>query len=170
MAGGPAPIIVSALFGDEDFAFLDGLRRRHFPPERNQLAAHLTMFHHLPPSVEGELTGRLAQEVRGPAPSAELSSLMNLGRGVAFRVRSPGLETIRARLADAFHGLLTPQDSSGWQPHVTIQNKVEPPIAKALLNELTATFTPRRLKLAGLAAHFYCGGRWELIARYAFRA
>ncbi|MBY0519244.1 MAG: M13 family metallopeptidase, partial [Sphingomonas sp.] len=29
-----APIIVSALFGATDFAYFDGLRRTHFPPER----------------------------------------------------------------------------------------------------------------------------------------
>ena len=52
MAG---PLIVTAELGPEDFAWLNGLRRQHFPPERNQLAAHLTMFHAIPPSAESEL-------------------------------------------------------------------------------------------------------------------
>ena len=55
-----APIIVSALFGAADFAWLDDLRKAHFPAEKNQLAAHLTLFHHLPPSIEPELKRRLA--------------------------------------------------------------------------------------------------------------
>ena len=59
-----APIIVSALFGDADLAWLDALRRAHFPPARNQLPAHLTLFHHLPPSIEGELGARLGTETR----------------------------------------------------------------------------------------------------------
>jgi len=42
MAG---PLIVTAELAPEDFAWLDALRRHHFPPERNQLRAHLTMFH-----------------------------------------------------------------------------------------------------------------------------
>ena len=46
-----APIIVTALFGRQDTAFFDAMRREHFPPERNQLAAHLTMFHALPQSA-----------------------------------------------------------------------------------------------------------------------
>lgn len=170
MTGGvPAPIIVAAVLGAEDHAWLDGLRQKHFPPERNQLAAHLTMFHHLPPSVEGELRDRLAQFARQPAPAAELSGLINLGRGVAFRVSSPGLDAVRYDLAEAFGGLLTPQDAVRWRAHVTIQNKAAPAAAKALLRELGADFTPRPLQLAGLAAYFYRGGPWEPIARYPFR-
>ncbi len=164
-----APIIVTALFGDEDHAYLDGLRREHFPPERNQLAAHLTLFHHLPPSVEGELRDRLAQAVRQPSPPAALSGLLNLGRGVAFRVKSPALDTIRADLALAFQGVLTPQDSAGWRAHVTIQNKAEPLAARLLLQRLSAGFVPKPVKIAALAAWYYQGGPWEQIARYPFR-
>lgn len=166
---GAAPIIVTAVLGDVDHAWLDGLRRKHFPPERNQLAAHLTMFHHLPPSVEGELRDRLARAARQTAPAAELSGLINLGRGVAFRVSSTGLDAIRDDLAEAFSGLLTPQHSAVWRAHVTIQNKAEPVAVKHLLQELGASFKPRPLRIAGLAAHFYHGGPWELIARYPFR-
>ena len=50
-----APIIVTALFGRQDTAFFDAMRREHFPPERNQLDSHLTLFHHLPPSGLDEL-------------------------------------------------------------------------------------------------------------------
>ena len=41
--GGPAPIIVTALFGRQDQGWFDAERQRHFPSERNQLAAHLTI-------------------------------------------------------------------------------------------------------------------------------
>jgi len=164
-----APIILAAWIGDENQAWLDALRQRHFPPERNQLSAHLTMFHHLPPSVEDELKARLREETRMPAPPAEISELMSLGRGVAFRVRSPGLEAIRASLRDAFEGLLTPQDAGGWRPHVTIQNKVAPDLARQTLQDLRADFRPRPLKLRGLAAYWYRGGPWETLAHAAFR-
>ena len=165
----PAPIIVSALFGPEDAAFLTGLRREVRPPERNHLDAHLTLFHHLPPSVEGELKHRLAQKTRGvAAPRADLAGLMNLGRGVAFRVESPELEGIRESLRDAFAALLTPQDAGGWRPHVTIQNKVEPAVARALKSELEAGFRPRPLRIAGLGCFHYRGGPWEPISRHMF--
>ncbi|QLC24083.1 2'-5' RNA ligase family protein [Parasphingopyxis algicola] len=169
MTGEAAPIIVSALFGAEDFAWLNGLRRRHFPPERNVIDAHLTLFHHLPPSVSQELKDRLNAETRGSSPPrARLSGLMSLGRGVAFRVESPELEAIRDRLADAFTGLLTPQDQQSWRPHVTIQNKVEPAEAKGLLEQLSRDFAPRPLQIAGLASWYYRGGPWEPLSTHKF--
>ena len=164
----PAPIIVSALFAPADHAWFDGLRRAHFPPERNVLAAHLTLFHHLPPAIAPELRRRLAELVRTTPPRALAAGLLNLGRGVAIRIESPELEAIRAELADAFAGMLTPQDRAGWRPHVTIQNKVAPAEAKALLAALRAGFTPRPVAIAGLAAWWYRGGPWEPLSRHMF--
>jgi 2'-5' RNA ligase len=164
-----APIIVSAVFGAADFRWVDGLRRAHFPPERNHLSAHLTLFHHLPPSALPELLTALSRACAGPPPPATITGLMNLGRGVAFRVSSPGLEAIRADLAEAFHGLLTPQDEAGWRPHVTIQNKVEPHVARALLAQLSEGFRQRPLVIRGLTAWYYRGGPWEEIRTLSFR-
>ena len=94
----PAPIIVSALFGAEDQAWFEALRRAHFPPERNQLAAHLTLFHHLPPSCADELRRRLTAETRGVrAPEARLAAPFSLVRGVASRIarRVPAADPAR---------------------------------------------------------------------------
>jgi hypothetical protein len=166
---GPAPIIVTALFGHEDQAWFDRQRRAYFPPERNVLAAHCTMFHHLAPELGAELKQRLNAATRGlPAPHARVGGLMNLGRGVAYRIESPDLEAIRADLADAFASMLVPQDRSGWRPHVTVQNKVEPAEAKALLATLSAGFLPRPVKIAGLATWWYRGGPWEAFSRHMF--
>lgn len=169
MPSAGAPIIVSAVFGRQDQGWFDAQRAAHFPPERNQLSAHLTLFHHLPPSAEAELKHRLAQETRGVrAPRARIGGLMSLGRGVAYRIESPDLVAIRHRLADAFAGLLTPQDAGGWRPHVTIQNKVQPNVAKLLLTGLSRDFVPREVEVAGLAAWWYRGGPWESISRHMF--
>ncbi|WCT71831.1 2'-5' RNA ligase family protein [Sphingomonas naphthae] len=166
----PAPVIVTATLGDADFARLDALRRAHFPPERNHLSAHLTLFHHLPPSLLPELDGRLREAVRAAPPAATLAAVMSLGRGVAYRIDSPALAAVRADLADAFAGLLTPQDQAGWRPHVTIQNKVAPEAARALQVALSADFRPAPLAIVGLASHYYRGGPWEPIKAYRFRA
>ena len=164
-----APIIVTAVLGAADFAWLDALRRAHFPPERNLLSAHLTMFHHLPPSVAAELLARLRAETRGlRAPIATLDRILSLGGGTAFGVRSEALAAIRARLAEAFAGCLVPQDRAGWRAHVTIQNKVAPAEAKRLQAVLEQGFAPRPLMIAGLAAYHYRGGPWEAIASYRF--
>lgn len=163
-----APIIVSALFGAEDHRWLDGERKAHFPPERNVIPAHLTLFHHLPPSVEEEICTRLRQLCLAAPPAATISAPFSLGRGVAYRVTSPDLEAMRADLAAAFGSLLTPQDRAGWRPHVTIQNKVAPEQARALFEELQRGFVARPLAIAGLAAWWYRGGPWEAIGAWRF--
>jgi hypothetical protein len=162
-------LIVTAELGGEDQAWLDRLRRTHFPPERNLLAAHLTMFHALPPSLESEVRHRLAGAAKVPPPRAEIAGLMDLGGGVAFRIVSDDLDAIRSELAEAFRGSLTAQDAHGWRPHVTIQNKVAVKVARALLAELQPGFVPRRLAIKGLGLHRYLDGPWETIATFAFR-
>ncbi|WP_294131055.1 2'-5' RNA ligase family protein [Sphingobium sp.] len=164
-----APIIVSALMGAADFAWADGLRRAHFPPERNVLSAHITLFHHLPPSALGEVGDRIKALCRGRAPVARLSDVMLLGQGVAYRIDSPELAAMRDELADAFTGLLTPQDQARPRLHVTVQNKVKPAEAKALAEALRADFQPRPFVIAGLAAWHYRGGPWELAMKASFR-
>ncbi len=166
--GRAVPLIVTALMGDADFAYFDGLRRRHYPSDRNVLRAHLTLFHHLPMSIEHELSVHIRQITKDAAPQASLSGLMSLGRGVAFRVRSDELDAIRAEIADRFAPLLIPQDKAGWRPHVTVQNKVEPPVARALMAELELGFQPRPIQIAGLAIWHYMGGPWQLSGAWRF--
>lgn len=162
-------LIVTAELAGEDLARLDALRRRHYPPERNQVPAHLTLFHALPPSAEQEVRARLAEMAVGPAPAASIVGVMNLGGGVALRVVSDGLAAIRDELGEALHGLLGAQDSGGWRPHVTIQNKVEPNVARTLREALERDFQPRPLRIAGLGLHRYLGGPWETVRVYPFR-
>lgn len=162
-------LIITAELAQDDFSWIEGLRRAHYPRERNQVRAHLTMFHALPPSAEGEVRARLAQIVRRPAPIAMIAGLMDLGGGVAFRVVSPDLDRIRAELADDLRGLLGAQDNRGWRPHITIQNKVAPKTARALKDSLERGFSPRPLGLRGLGLHRYLGGPWEPLANYPFR-
>jgi hypothetical protein len=163
-------LIVTAELGQSDFSWIEGLRRAHYPPERNQVPAHLTICHALPPSAETELRTRLAHIVRQTAPTAIIAGLMDLGGGVAFRIVSPELDRIRNELAEGLHGLFGAQDSGGWRPHVTIQNKVPPKIARALKDSLERTFSPRPLTIAGLGLHRYLDGPWERLAAYPFRA
>ena len=162
-------LIVTAELAAEDFAWLEGLRRRHYPPERNRVPAHLTMFYSLAPSAEDEARRRLAGQSARPAPPARIAGLMDLGGGVAFRVVSDELDAIRDELADDLHGLLGAQDSGGWRPHVTIQNKVAPKLARELLGSLERDFRPRPLRIAGLGLHRYLGGPWETLGVWKFR-
>lgn len=167
--GSAAPIILAAALGAEEFAWLDGLRRQHFPAERNQLSAHLTLFHALPPSIADELDRRLVALTRGAPPAARASGLVSLGRGVAVRIASPDLDRIRRELAEAFADCLTPQDANGFRAHVTIQNKVSAEQARALLAALEPGFRPQPIRITGLASYWYRDGPWELRALHRFR-
>ncbi len=162
-------LIITAELGQVDFSWIEGLRRANYPPERNHVPAHLTMFHALPPSSETELRARLGRIVCRPPPSTTIAGLMDLGGGVAFRIVSPGLDEIRDELGEHLHGLLGAQDSGGWRPHITIQNKVPAKHARALIERLEAQFHPRSLAISGLGVHRYLDGPWERIATYAFR-
>jgi hypothetical protein len=162
-------LILTAEIAARDFAWLDQLRRAHYPPERNRVPAHLTLFHALPPSMETQVRTSLARQAVEPPPRASIEGLMDLGGGVAFRVVSDDLERIRSELAAEFHGLLTAQDSAGWRPHITIQNKVAPKEARALIAALGASFVRRPLGIHGLGLHRYLGGPWERVASDPFR-
>ena len=163
-------LIVTAEIAQRDFSWLEGLRRAHYPPERNRVPVHLTLLLALPPSAEIELRSRLGRVVRQPAPEATIAGLMDLGGGVAFRVVSPGLDRIREELCAELHGLLGAQDSGGWRPHITIQNKVAPKIARALKQALERNFKLRPLAIGGLGLWRYLDGPWERVADYPFRA
>jgi hypothetical protein len=98
-----------------------------------------------------------------------ITGIVDLGGGTALRVESEELARIREALADAFHGLLVPQDRAPWWPHVTIQNKVADKEAAAVQRRLRATFEPRPLAIRGLAAWRYLGGPWEPVREWPFR-
>lgn len=167
---GAAPIIVTATMGAADQRHFDRLRVAHFPPERNHLSAHITLFHQLPPSCRDELDGLIRQIAADtPPPAALVSKPYSLGRGVAFRIESPELIEIRFRIADRLGGLLTAQDQGTPLLHITIQNKVAPKEAKALLAELAQHFQPQPLAIVGLASHYYRGGPWERAFARNFR-
>jgi hypothetical protein len=163
------PLIVTALFGPGDDGWLQQLRRDHYPATLNRVPAHLTLFRHLPPSLESELSARLAAATAASPPPASVAGLIDLGQGTALRVDSPALEAIRDDLAEAFHGLLMPQDQAAWRPHVTIQNKVGPREARALQQLLRARIEARPLAIRALASWRYRDGPWQRLKTHPFR-
>ncbi len=153
-----------------DAAWATALRTRHYPADRNVLKAHITLFHHLPgtqwPLVRDCVKRACATY---PPPVARIDCVLNLGEGVALHIESPQMMAIREELADAFFGLMTPQDQAKLRLHITIQNKVKPGEARALLTQMNATFTPRPIAIIGIDAHHYRGGPWERIQGWRFR-
>lgn len=165
-----APLIVTATLPPDLQAWATRLREAHYPPERNHLAAHVTLFHALPWRLEEEARALLsALAASTPPVPARLSGVMDLGSGTALRIDSPDLLLLRAEIAHHFHGMLGAQDSHEPRLHVTIQNKVTRKEAWALQDELGALIQPRAFAFAGLALHRYLGGPWDTVARWTFR-
>ncbi|NUT01750.1 MAG: 2'-5' RNA ligase family protein [Sphingomonas sp.] len=162
-------LIVTAELAAADLAWLDDLRRHHYPAHRNQLRAHLTMFHAIAPSAEAELRQLLRTFADFTPPRTSIAGVMDLGGGVAFRIASDELRAIRGEIAQRLRGLLTAQDAAGWAPHVTIQNKVPPRDSKALIRALGGNFDNRPIKITGIGLHRYLGGPWETLRTFPFR-
>lgn len=165
------PLILTAKMEPRAQHHFQRLRDHHFPPERNLVPAHVTLFHHLPGTELGAIVDRLKAVARGtPAPAIEVAGLRSLGGGVAYDLRSPALEELRDELAHAWSTLLIPQDRAGFRPHVTVQNKVPAREAKALLAELSQTFRPWRFIADGLQLWRYLDGPWEAVSETRFKA
>lgn len=163
------PLILTLALDAASFAHFDGLRRRHFPPALNVVPAHLTLFHQLPGSQVAEIVHELKSVCAGAPPFAlRVTGLRSMGRGVAFQLASSEAAALRARLAERFAGWLNRQDQQPWKPHVTVQNKVEPEQARALLESLNAGFAPFDVHAEGLLLWWYRGGPWEAAASLPF--
>lgn len=102
------------------------------------------------------------------APTLEATGLRSLGRGVAIAFASPSLVQLRQGLATEWRDWLTPQDSAKISPHVTIQNKVAPDLARRTLHDLQAEFRPFAATAEGLNLWRYLGGPWEPLRRFRF--
>ena len=167
--GTPEPLILTLKLDEKSQTYFDRLREAYFPPERNYLRAHLTMFHKLPGDHEGEISSDLQEACRAcEAFTLTVTGLRFLGRGVAYELAAPDLKGLRRDLAETWGPWLGAQDQQGFKPHVTVQNKVEPKQARALHEELSAAFAPFEARGEGLSLWRYVGGPWEPIDEHPF--
>ncbi|NBC89032.1 MAG: 2'-5' RNA ligase family protein [Alphaproteobacteria bacterium] len=166
----PRPFIVTAVLPPDIQGWAEGLRREHFPAERNHLHAHVTLFHAFAPSLLDELKDFLPDIAREFAPpQGRVAGLMDLGKGTAIALESEPLLRLRALIADHFHGSLTDQDLHDPRLHITIQNKVSKEEARALQAALAPEIEPRVFAFPALDLHRYEGGPWSHVKRMAFR-
>jgi len=162
-------MILTLAMDEASAAIFEGRRRRFFPAARNLIPAHLTLFHRLPGAELARVAGDLAAASRAqPAFALAVTGLRSLGHGVAYRLSSPDLSRLRARLAARWSVFLSPQDRQPHRPHVTVQNKVDPDEARATLAELQADFAPFAVTGTGLDLWRYRGGPWEPVERFCF--
>ena len=163
------PLILTLKMDDRSQERFDLLRERHFPPERNYLSAHLTLFHKLPGEHQAVISAELHEICQDREPiTLDVVGIRFLGRGVAYELSSPGLSALRRDLAKRWAPWLGAQDRQGLKPHVTVQNKVSPERARALHEQLQATFSTFEVEGLGLSLWRYLDGPWEPAGTYLF--
>ena len=159
--------VLTLRLDDAGQARFEALRQQHFPPERNVIAAHPTLFHTLPREswVSERLRAVAAAHKRFPVT---ITGVRSLGNGVAYRLSAAELRALHAALTDHFSEVLTPQDRQRFDAHVVVQNKVTPAAARELLRELEREFVPFTVEAVGLELWHYLGGPWKLAERFDF--
>jgi hypothetical protein len=160
------PLILTLQFEATSQLFYEDLRRRYFPPERNLIPAHLSLFHQLPDDDD------TLQALRQAAHANSVFLLTKprprlIGRGVAVFFHSQELEVLHAALSVAFSTQIIPQDRQRFHPHVVVQNKVDPAIARELLPQLQTISLMEPIAI-GLTLWRYLGGPWERLHDFAF--
>ena len=162
------PLIVTLLLEDAAQERFDRLRAEHFPAERNYLAAHVTLFHALPGEHLDAVRADLVEAAERPSFDVAVTGVRFLGRGVAYTLESAEVAAVRSGVASVWQPWLTPQDRQKHAPHVTVQNKVQPAVARALHERLLAEFVPWTVRARGLGLWRYLGGPWEPVAEFSF--
>lgn len=163
-----SPLILTLELDPDSFEIFNSLRKEHFPPERNFLDAHITLFHKLPGEQEEAIKKTLQEISSRSTLTLSFSSLRFLGKGVAVNVDSAELLELRKQLATTWKDWLETQDKQPFKPHLTVQNKVTPEEARGLLEHLQQTWVPLTGQGTGLLLWRYLVGPWELLEKFPF--
>ena len=107
--------------------------------------------------------------LRKPFP-VDVTEVMSLGRGAAYRLSAPELNDVHAQLRKRWYADLTAQDRQGFRPHVTVQNKADVDTARRTVLRLQAAFRPFQVDATGLRLWRYDGGPWTPLASFSFLA
>jgi hypothetical protein len=162
------PLIVTLALNAEAEAFFNDLRQLHFPSERNFLAAHLTLFHQLPAHAFQLIQHLEIVSTQQETIHLNVSSVVYTGRGVAYKLESPVLQHLHKQLQQQWQPWLIPQDKQKLWPHVTVQNKVPPHVARTLHQLLENVFVPFDVHGTGFRLWHYLDGPWELVHTFPF--
>ena len=162
-----APLLLTLQLAEPAQSLFQALRLRHFPARRNQVPAHVSLFHALPGAERESITHLVRMLCEQKRPRIRIEPPRSLGRGVAFPLVSPDLLALRGRLAATWSDWLTPQDRARYAPHVTVQNKVTPEQARATLEQLSRGFAPWCTEGMALLLWRYLGGPWERLEAIA---
>ncbi|MEJ7766228.1 MAG: 2'-5' RNA ligase family protein [Chitinophagaceae bacterium] len=161
------PMILTLALEREDLRFFDIQRKKYFPPARNFIDAHLTLFHALPFDEEVLLAITALSNQQVPFV-IHVKEPVSLGRGVAFNLESIELMHLHEKLRSQWLEFLSQQDKQKYWPHITVQNKVTLPESQQVLKELQDSFLPFIVTATGLQLWEYMHGPWRFIKEFSF--
>ncbi|GAB4378561.1 MAG: 2'-5' RNA ligase family protein [Elainellaceae cyanobacterium] len=165
------PLILTLKLDQQTFEQVNKLRQQYYPPGRNIVPAHITLFHALPGDQKGAIEQRLQMVCsQMPKISLHLSTLRFLGRGTAIEVSAPELVKLQQTLAETWHDWLKAQDRQAYRPHITIQNKVAAAEARQGYEHLMNRWQPWNGYGEGLLLWYYRQGPWEFVQEFSFIA
>lgn len=163
------PLIITVKMDSNSHERLTGWRERFFPPARNYLTAHITLYHHLPAEhlhwIEKELTEFCRVQDAFPL---SFHRVEHNGGFVSVLVDAPPLLHMKSHFDSVFGKFLKPQDQQKIRPHVTLVNKVSREEGKAASELIHLEFFPWQGRAEGLEIHFYHHGPWNLHSQIYF--
>jgi 2'-5' RNA ligase len=162
------PLVITLVLDDDSTRRFDRERAALFPAGRTAVGAHLTLFHAVPGAQRERVLADVAREAEQAPFSLEVSEVVALGRGAAYRLRAPELDALHRRLQQAWAEHLTRQDQQGLRAHVTVQNKATPEVARATVERLRRDFAPTTATAEAIAVWRYVGGPWEPVGTWRF--
>ena len=162
-------MILTFGFDPDSFARLAPLRERHFPPARNFIPVHVTLFQQLPTHEQPRILGDLATEAKTASLPFAATGILDFAGGAAIDLECPEGVVLQQRLRRSWRDILSDSDDRKRKLHVTIQNKTDRDSAKRTQAALRAGFTPWRGFLDRLILWHYRGGPWERIATIALK-
>jgi len=164
------PFVLTLEMDGESFVRFNELRQAHYPPARNLVPAHVTLFYRLPGGNGREIGALLAQTTSGQKRFAvSVGDVKELERGVAIFLHSPQLSALRGELAAEWWPWLTDQDRLPFRPHVTITNNLGAGEARRMRESIAATFHAPAMRAVGLHLWRYRNGPWESERLFPFR-
>lgn len=160
-----SPLVITLDLDEATMARFQDERAELFPPHRTQVGAHLTLFHAVPGEMQAQVLADIQSAAERPPFDVAVCKVVSLGKGAAYSLEATELSELRARLRQGWAAHLTPQDSQGFRPHVTVQNKVDPTTARETVRRLQAAFVPFTARAEAVVVWRYVGGPWELVQR-----
>jgi 2'-5' RNA ligase len=160
------PLVVTMRLDAPARQRFDSERAELFPQGATAVGAHVTLFHALPGHLRHDVEAELARRAASLPLPVDITGVIPLGRGVAYRLIAPEAQLLHRQLQDLWRPHLTRQDAQPFRPHVTVQNKVDPVVASATLERLRRAFHRESTRAVDFELWRYEGGPWTLLRRW----